>query len=77
MKAPDIIVIDGRAYSWRRVCDIRRQQLDARKAGRPEQSALFELREDCRPVCERRAAGRYIEPTLLAWLGERAESVGS
>src|SRR5271166_466183 len=34
-------------------------------AARIEQPALFELKEDCRPVSERTAAGRYREPSLF------------
>lgn len=67
MSAPDIIVIDGRAYSWRQLCERRRQQLREWKASRPQQPALFQLKEDCRPAAERSAAGRYAEPSLLDW----------
>src|SRR5271167_829548 len=34
-------------------------------AARIEQPALFEFKEDCRPVSERTAAGRYREPSLF------------
>jgi hypothetical protein len=68
MKAPDTIVIDGRAYSWRALCERRRQQLETWKAAQPRQPALFELKDDSRPAAERTAAGRYIEPTLLSLL---------
>lgn len=70
MKAPDTFIVDGRAYSWRALCEQRRRQLEAWKAPRPSQPALFELRHDCRPQAERNAAGRYREPTLLALLAE-------
>lgn len=43
---------------------LRRQRLEAWKAERGEQPALFELRDDCRPVAEETAAGRYQEPTF-------------
>jgi hypothetical protein len=33
-----------------------------------EQAALFELKEDCRPIPERTAAGRYSEPNLFAFV---------
>jgi len=69
MTVPDIIMIDGRAYSWRQLCERRRRQLEEWKAKRPQQSALFQLKEDCRPVTERSAAGRYLEPSLLDWKG--------
>lgn len=68
MSASDIIVIDGRAYSWRAVCELRRRQVEAWKAARPRQPALFELRDDRRPVAERTAVGRFAAPTLLTWL---------
>jgi len=65
MAKPDTLIVDGRAYSWQRLCELRRQQLEAWKAMQPSQPALFELKEDFRPVAERTAAGRYREPTLL------------
>lgn len=71
MKAPDIIIIEGRAYSWRAILALRRQQLEAWCKAQPQQPALFELKKDRRPACERTAAGRYEEPTLLALLQER------
>jgi hypothetical protein len=68
MKAPDTIIIEGRAYSWRVLLEARRAQLEAWRAARPQQPPLFPLKEDARPKCERTAAGRYQEPTLLALL---------
>lgn len=65
MRPPDAILIDGRAYSWRVLVRARREQLEAWKAARPQQPALFALKEDCRPAAERTAAGRYLEPSLL------------
>ncbi len=73
MNAPDLFVIDGRAFSWRRICELRRQQIEAWKRARPQQPALFALRDDRRPEPERTAAGRYREPTLLAWLDGAAK----
>ena len=67
MKAPDTIVIDGRAYSWRALCEQRRAQLEAWKATLPQQPALFELKRDARPAAERSATGRYREPCLFGW----------
>jgi hypothetical protein len=61
---PDIIVVDGRAFSWRRLCELRRQQLEAWKAEQSRQLPLFELKNDCRPQADRTAAGRYREPTF-------------
>lgn len=73
MKAPDTIVIEGRAYSWRALCEQRRAQLEAWKAAQPQQPALFEVKHDSRPAAERTAGGRYSEPTLLALLRDAAE----
>jgi hypothetical protein len=66
MARPDTLIVDGHALSWQRLCDLRRQQLDAWKAAQPSQPALFDLKDDCRPEAERTAAGRYREPTLFA-----------
>lgn len=64
----DVFILDGHAYSWRWLCDLRRQQLAARAAARARQLALFELQDDRRPATERTAAGRYLEPSLLPLL---------
>jgi hypothetical protein len=66
MTKPDIILIGGHAYRWQAICELRRRQLEAWKAARSRQLALFELKDDCRPAAERTAAGRYTEPTLFA-----------
>jgi hypothetical protein len=68
MKTPDLIVIEGRAYSWKAILAARRAQLEQWKASQPAQPTLFALKEDCRPPAERSADGRYREPTLLAFL---------
>ena len=65
---PDTILIDGRAYRWRVVIQLRRQQIAAWTAARPEQPALFALKQDCRPATQRTVAGRYHEPSLLGGL---------
>ena len=65
MSRPDTIVIEGRAYRWRDILEMRRQQIAAWKAARPDQPALFALKVDCRPKTECSAAGRYAEPSLL------------
>lgn len=65
MTKPDTIVIDGHAFSWQRICDLRRAQLEAWRAEQCRQLALFELKEDSRPLSERTAAGRYQEPSLF------------
>jgi hypothetical protein len=69
MSLPDTIVIDGHAYSWRRLCELRRQQIEAWKAAQPCQPALFEMMDDSRPAADRTAAGRFSEPSLLDWSG--------
>ena len=73
MKAPDTIIIEGRAYSWRVILELRRAQIEGWKAAQLQQAALFELIDDRRPEPERTAAGRYREPTLLTWLQDAAE----
>lgn len=61
----DLFMLEGRAYSWRQLRELRRQQLEAWRKARGAQPALFELREDHRPESQRTAAGRYAEPLLL------------
>ncbi|MEA2898158.1 MAG: hypothetical protein QOJ84_3773 [Bradyrhizobium sp.] len=61
----DTLIVDGRAYSWRRLCELRRAQIEAQNRARLRQLALFELREDSRPATERTAADRYLQPSLL------------
>lgn len=65
MAKPDVLIVDGHAFSWQRLCDLRRQQLESWKKSEARQLALFELRTDYRPRAERTAAGRYREPSLL------------
>jgi hypothetical protein len=68
MSKPDTLIVDGHAYSWQRLVELRRQQLEAWKAAEAKQRALFELKDDCRPEAERTAAGRYREPTFLDFM---------
>jgi hypothetical protein len=68
---PDTLIIDGRAYSWQAICQLRRQQLEAWRTAQPRQLALFELKNDTRPVAARTAAGRYEQPSLLCLIRER------
>ena len=70
MLAPKFIDIDGKRFLWRELLQRRREQVAA--AGKVEQPALFELKEDCRPEAERTAAGRYNEPSLFSLLGREA-----
>jgi hypothetical protein len=67
---PDAIILDGHAYSWQQLCELHRQQLEAWRAAQPRQLALFELKNDTRPVADRTAAGRYREPTLFTHTDE-------
>lgn len=67
MSRPDVLIVDGRAFSWRRLCDLRRQQLETLRAAQAEQLTLFALRDDHRPNTACTAAGRYREPSLLDW----------
>jgi hypothetical protein len=69
----DAFILNGHAYSWWALCDLRRQQLEARKANQPCQLALFELKEDRRPESERTAAARFREPTLLGLMQSSAD----
>lgn len=64
----DGFMLDGRAHSWRKLCELRRQQLEAARKARGTQATLFELRDDCRPESQRTASGRYAQPGLLDWL---------
>ena len=72
----DTFILDGHAYSWRRVCELRRQQLAERRKAEGMQAALFELRDDHRPAAERTAAGRYREPSLLSLMQIDARDSG-
>ena len=69
MAKPDVLIVDGRAFSWQRLCELRREQLEAWKKAESKQPALFELRDDYRPQAARTAAGRYRQPSLLDGLG--------
>ena len=71
MRSPDTLMVDGHAFSWRRLLELRRRQLEEWRKARPDQPALFEMRQDARPKTERSAEGRLKEPTLMAWLDER------
>lgn len=62
---PDTIIIDGRAYSWRALLELRRLQIQEWKQACLTQPALFPLQQDYRPNAERSAAARYLEPGLF------------
>jgi hypothetical protein len=74
MTKPDVILIGGHAYRWQEICELRRRQLEAWKAARHRQLALFELKDDCRPPTQRTAAGRYAEPTFFGDMNTRREN---
>jgi hypothetical protein len=65
MVKPDILIVDGHAFSWRRLIELRHRQLGAWKAAEARQLALFELKDDSRPEAERTATGLNREPILL------------
>ena len=68
MAKPDTLVIDGHAFSWQRLAELRRQQLEEWKTTQARQLTLFELKDDSRPAAERTASSRYQEPTLLEFM---------
>jgi len=59
------VEINGERLLWRDVVRARQEQRRASLA-RKEQLALFtSLPDDTRPQAQRKAAGRYLEPTLF------------
>jgi hypothetical protein len=81
MAKPDILIVDGHAFSWQRLCELRRQQMETWRAHEARQLALFAMHNDHRVKSERTASGRYGEPTLLGLMllpggrGKAARSV--
>jgi hypothetical protein len=63
MRSSRFIEIDGKRYLWRDLLQLRREQKKAHVYA--QQPVLFELKEDTRPVSQRTAAGRYLEPSLF------------
>jgi hypothetical protein len=57
-------VIDGKLYLWSEIVRLRREQLAALKR-QAAQRTLFELKHDARPATERKAADRYLQPSLF------------
>ena len=74
MRKPDTLVVDGHAFSWQRLAELRRQQLEAWKAAEARQLTLFELKDDSRPLPERTADGRYQQPTLFVAVEARLKA---
>lgn len=70
MAKPDTLIVDGHGFSWQRLCELRKQQLEAWRESQARQLTLFELKEDCRPHAECTALGRYEEPTFLGRMQE-------
>ena len=64
MSKPRFIEIDGKRVLWRDLLVRRREQIA--DAARSEQPALFELKDDRRPIADRTSAGRYQEPSLFS-----------
>jgi len=66
MSRAPFVVIDGKAYRWKDILELRRAQLAAAGAAQASQLALFAgLHDDRRPTAERTASGRYLEPSLF------------
>lgn len=65
MPKPETLVVDGHGFSWQRLCELRRQQLEAWRAEQARQLTLFPMHDDRRPEGERTATRRYLEPTML------------
>ena len=65
MAKPETLVVDGQGFNWQRLCELRRQQLEAWRVERARQLTLFPMHEDRRPESQRTGAGRYEEPTML------------
>ena len=60
------LVIDGKAYRWKDILELRRAQLFAAGAVQASRLALFAtLHDDRRPPAERTASGRYLQPGLF------------
>jgi hypothetical protein len=66
MTYPTFIEIDGKRVLWREIVQRRQEQLKV--AAKAVQPALFELKDDTRPACERTAARRFLELSLFTLL---------
>jgi hypothetical protein len=66
MTAPKFIEIDGKRHLWRDIVKLRQEQVRAAAEAAPAQPPLFELHDDFRPITERCAASRYLEPSLFS-----------
>ena len=66
MIAPKFIDIDGKRHLWRDIVKLRQEQCRAAAEAAPVQPPLFDLHENFRPITERTAASRYLEPSLFS-----------
>jgi hypothetical protein len=66
MSPSRFIEIDDKRYLWRDLLQLRRQQRE--QPAKAVQPALFELKQDARPTIERKAADRYLQPSLFTLL---------
>ncbi len=74
MKRPDTIIIEGRAYSWRVILELRRAQLEAWKAAQPQPASAIRPQDRLPP--ENRAHRRRALPRAdLAGLPARRGGV--
>ena len=56
----DTIIVDGRAYSWRRLCELRRAQLEAQNRERLRQLAFL----NCTTTAVRLSSAPRVAVTL-------------
>ncbi len=66
MTRPTTIVLDGKRHLWADILRLRQEQCAAATSAR--QLPLFDLIDDARPVKQRTATGRYVEPSLFTRL---------
>jgi hypothetical protein len=76
MAKPDILIVDGHAFSWQRLCDLRRQQTEAWKKSKARQPALFEFQTDYRPAPNRQRRGGIGSRACLAAFETRFDVMG-
>jgi hypothetical protein len=60
MAKPDVLIVDGHGYSWRRLYELHQKQPEAWKKAEGKQPALFELRDDCETLALENA-GPFLE----------------
>ncbi len=71
MTRPTTIVLDGKRHLWADILRLRQEQCVA--ATHARQLLLFNLVDDSRPVKQRTATGRYVEPSLWTLLEEKKQ----